>query len=125
MKKAQVSIEVMTVVGLMFLTFLLLLGISLQTGLDILQTKRIIEGRTECIKLANFITEAYVYDDGLNLSKRLGLNASIEPSSRLVSVKNRENIFCTIPLSNITNASLSAGSIRVRNNNGVVTVENA
>jgi hypothetical protein len=124
MKKAQISMEAIAAVGLLFLVLLILIGIVVEKRVEIFKAERFIEGRTECIKLSNLISEAYVQGEGIIISDKIKFNASIIPESRLISVNNREEVFCTVPIFNISKVDLIKGNIRIKNINNTVIIEN-
>lgn len=124
MQKAQTSIEFIAAIGFLLLVFIVLVSFITQIKIDLFKTEIIVKERTECIKLANLITETYLHEDGIIVNKDLEFNASIEPSSRLISIKNKEEVFCTIPISSVTKVDLLKGNLIIKNNKGIVVLEN-
>ena len=123
MKKAQVSTEFIFVVGFLALVFLIPISVVLERRIDVLRTERFIEGKTECLKLSNLLTKAYV-NDGIKIQESLKFNASIIPDSRIISIKNKEEIFCTIQAINASQIDLSKGNIAIENKNGFIEIKN-
>ena len=121
----QVSIEVMGIFGILFLLFIILLGIIIQLRIDVFETDDIIEQRTECVKLANLITWTFINGDGTSLKSNIKFNASINQKSRLISVKEKKEVFCNTIVSNVSEIDLSKGDIRIKNENESVILENA
>ena len=81
------------------------------------------EGKSECLKLANLVTKAYT-NEGIIINEKIKFNASIISDSRIISIKNKEEIFCTIPIMNVTEIDLVKGNIQIENKNMVVEVKN-
>ena len=124
MKKGQVSMEAVAAIGLLFLVLLILISVVIEKRIEIFKAERFIEGRTECIKLSNLISEAYVQGEGIIINEKIRFNASIIPESRLISVKNQEEIFCTSPVFNMSKIDLIKGNIKIRNINKTIIIEN-
>ena len=123
MKKAQASTEFIFVVGFLALIFLILVSVVLERRIDVLRTERFIEGKTECIKLSNMITKAFT-NEGIVIQEKIRFNASIIPEAKIISIKNREEIFCTTLITNVSQIELAAGSIKIENKNGFIEVKN-
>ena len=124
-KKAQVSIELLSVVGFLFLVFLIIFGIIYEKRIDVIKTEDYIKERTECIKLSNLITEAYLHEEGIIIKNKINFNASINPNLNLISINDKTEIFCTLFISNVSNVSLVKGDIKIENKDRFVDVKNA
>jgi len=62
-KRAQIGTEVLLVIGIIMLVFIIILVINDEQKADVLETSSLIERRTECTKIANYLTYAFANED--------------------------------------------------------------
>lgn len=123
MKKAQVSIEFMFAIGLIFFIFLLVFFFAFERRIDIQQTEKIIADKDECQKLANMITMAFVTQSNHTFS--LGTNATVSASTQSISA-GENNYPCTFP-ARVSGGlfTLSKGLVNAYYANSTVVIKDA
>ena len=129
-KTAQVSFETMVGLGIVMLIFTLLIFFSYERKGDIADTKDAMDARKECMGLANLITETFVAGDGSRVIKKFPYNATIQSSAQNIMVENEgQEWYCSVPVANMTDGTSSVfnvtmGFVRVRNQNGIMVIDN-
>ncbi|MBU2638020.1 MAG: hypothetical protein KJ955_03540 [Nanoarchaeota archaeon] len=127
MKKAQVSMEFLFAIGLIFFIFLIVLFFTFERRAELQEAERIIADKDECHKLAGIISMAFVTKS--NHTFMLKENATISASAQVISV-GESNFPCTFPVKRVSGETenvftLSKGLVNVNYANSTVAVKNA
>ena len=123
MKKAQVSIEFLFAVGVVFLIFIFVLGYAFNKTIETNEIDRTIKTKDTCRGIANAIMAAFISGNGTSIVTTINHNASIQPNSRLITVDD-EYITCTIPINQMSEVQLTKGNIIVENQNNFINIRN-
>ena len=124
MKTAQVSIELLAAVGIIFLILLFLLGLNFSNKISLLKNERFVNQRSECIRVSSLIFNAFLNGKGTIIHNKIKYNMSLSPNSRLLSTKDKEEVYCTIPINTIPDTTINKGNIRIENRGDFVDVKN-
>ncbi len=122
MKKAQVSIEFIFVIGMLFFIFLLILAFVFDKNLDVNESKKIIETKSDCTKLADLIINAFLSGNTTKIQSKLSYNATISSNSRVILVE--DYVQCTLPINQVNATTLLKGDILIENKNNFIYVKN-
>ena len=121
MKKAQMSMEFLFAIGLIFLIFLILLIVVFDKQIEISQSKLTLEKLSECQRIANIITALASSNDGTKVEIKTDFYITVTSSGSIfvndVNTTHNE-VICTY-VSNPLNLSLN-GQVRLQKNGGVV-----
>lgn len=124
MKKAQASMELIVVVGLLVIILFSLIGLSITKQIELNKNERQLSQRKECSKLSYLILETYINGNGTTIQDKLSYNATLIPSLKLIESIDQESVFCTIPLNAIPSKTLNKGNIEIKNKGDFVDVSN-
>ena len=90
MKKAQVSIEIITLIGLLVVFYIIINVISQSKKLEISNTETFLEKRNECLKLSNLISSVYASGDGTLINTTTSYVLTIY-NTTYIGIRNLEN----------------------------------
>ena len=124
MKRGQISIELIVVVGLLFLILLFLIGLSFTKKIELTKTEAYLSQRKECLKLSSVISEIYTNGNRTAVSYKLSYNATLFSDSRLIEIIDKESVFCTLPINSISDTNLNKGDIEIKNLGDFIYVSN-
>ncbi len=127
MKKAQVSIEFVFAIGLIFFIFLFVMFFAFEKRIDLKVSEDIVADKDECHKLAGIITMAFVTQS--NHTFLLKENATVSSSAQAISV-GESNFPCTFAVKRVRGATgsmftLAKGLVNANYENSTVVVKNA
>ena len=125
MKKAQVSIEWMMAIGIIFMIFILIYGISIDKRRDIVKSENYIGLKNECYKLAEGITSAFLNGNGTSIYVEIVYDAETDSVNRLIGINGVEYVTCSIPFNQFTATDLNAGTVKLYNQGGFISIANA
>ena len=125
MKKGQLSMEFMFVVGMLFIILIFLIGLSFNNRISLMKNERFVNLRSECLKLSTLIFGVYINGKGTMVQERLDYKATLFPNSRLIDVEVTDaDVTCTIPINAMSNVALDKGDILIVNVGDFVEVKN-
>ena len=124
MKTAQVSIELIIVVGLLTIVLFFLIGLTATKKIETAKEEAYLNQHNQCLRLSSLILETYVSGNGTTMLDKIAFNATILPSSRSIEVFNKESVYCTIPINRISSVTLNKGLIEIKNVGDFVDVSN-
>ncbi|HLD88782.1 MAG TPA: hypothetical protein VI894_01100 [Candidatus Nanoarchaeia archaeon] len=130
-KKAQVSIEAMVAVAVIFAFFIVTSVFFSQKSNEVSATRKYLNQLEVCMKLSNVITDIYANGEGSDfLFYTSYANISISNTTRAITIENEGVLSsCRFPLMSVTNLTsnnftIQKGLIRVRNINSTVVINN-
>ncbi len=121
--RGQASIEMIFVVGMLFFVLLTILAFVFNKRIEINQQNRVVETKSDCIKLSNLIVNAFLSGNNTRIESTMNFDFFVDMESRVVTVD--DFVTCTIPLNQTQDAALDKGNITVENKNNIVVVSNA
>lgn len=130
MKRSQIGVELIFVIGFVIVVFIILLGFTMNRKHDISETEIFLKEKEECYKLSNMISGVHTSGIGTGIIMDLKYDAEIDTGEGSIFV-GEEKFFCTFPISAVTtdpiesNFNLNKGSITINNTNGTVVIKNA
>ncbi|MDP2906810.1 MAG: hypothetical protein Q8O03_02620 [Nanoarchaeota archaeon] len=131
MKKAQISLEILFVIGFVIFVFIILLAFTMERRHEIGELEEAFKEKAECYKLSNLISGVYSSNSGTGLIETLKYEAEIDADEGSIFI-GEGRYFCTFPISSVRHTdsgekifSLNKGSITLNNTDGVVKIKNA
>ena len=118
MKKAQVSIEMMTLVGILMVLFIILTLFSVNKRNEIKYTEDYLARKDNCLKISNISSEVYVGGDGVNVITKTEYNLTVD---KWLLVDDT-GISCRYNAKVINNKIFS--NVNIENVNGVIIIKN-
>lgn len=129
-KKSQVSLEFLFALGIVLFVFILILAFNFQRKIDLRDLNDYVELKSDCFKLSNSITSAYISGEGFNLTTKIEYNASVFADDKIANFESDDvSVQCSFPINHVTNTTkknfnLKKGSINIQNVNNTVVVKN-
>ncbi|MEK6934654.1 MAG: hypothetical protein AABW46_02140 [Nanoarchaeota archaeon] len=124
MKKAQIGLEAIFIIGIVLIIFFFILGYGFDKRNDIRNSERFILQQDECFKISNLIIGAFINGNGTEIRINLEYTANTLPNSRLININDKTDVTCTIPINAFSQTNLNSGNIRVYNQGDFVLIEN-
>lgn len=132
MKKSQISVEILFIIGFTIFVFIILLAFTMERRHEIGEIEETFEEKAECYKLSNLISGVYNSNSGTGLIETLKYRAEIDADEGSIFI-GEGRYFCTFPISSVENTdypgetifNLEKGSITLNNTDGVVKIINA
>lgn len=124
MRKSQTSVEGIFVVSSIFIMFLFILGYGFERRIDEKRAEGFVLERNECIKFSDLINGAFINGNGTEIISKINYNITTIPNSKLVFVKDKQEIFCTVPISLFSPVSLKIGNVKLKNIGDFVNITN-
>ncbi len=121
MKKAQITIEFIFGIGALVMIFVLLLHLSFERRIDILNLKEDLDALEECHKFSSIISEVYNGGDGTKLYTKTDYKIDIKNQIIEVVKENLTKAMCPI-YARIQNVSFS-GEVLVKNEKGTIAIQ--
>ena len=122
MKKAQMSMEFLFAIGLIFLIFLILMIVVFDKQIETRESKLTLEKLSECQRIANIITALASSNDGTMVEIKTDYYITVTSSGSIfvndVNTTHNE-VICTY-VANPLNLSLN-GQVRLQKSGGVVS----
>lgn len=124
MKKAQISIEFLFAIGMVFFIFLIILGFTFSRSIEVRESEEKIDEINTCLLVSALITSAFVAGDGVIVNETIGHELNITGSSyyKELDVVN-SSIFCLLAIRDISNRRLQKGVIKIENINNYIEVD--
>ncbi len=122
MEKAQISMEFLFSLGLIFLIFLFMLVIISEKQSDIRNSKVTLGKLSECQRIANIITSLASSNDGASIEIKTNYYINIAPSGAIFANNedsSNNEVVCTY-ISNPLDLKLN-GQIRLQKKDGAVS----
>lgn len=122
MKKAQMSMEFLFAIGLIFLIFLMLLAVIVERQYDTRISKLTLEKLSECQRVANIITALASSNDGTKVEINTGYYLNVFYSGIIFANDNNSTyneVSCTY-VANPLNLSLN-GIVKLQKIGGIVS----
>lgn len=94
MKKAQVSVEYILIIGIILLTFVLVFFFHSVKNIELVKSEDFLEKRSECLKISDTIAEAYT-NEGSSVNLSLRYNVLVNSDSNSLYV---EDVYCSLPI---------------------------
>ena len=109
-KKAQVAMEFLLVIGIILLLAIIILYDTINKRDQIQNVKEILLKKELCLGVSSFISEVYVKGTGTEAylilaGDKLSYSLTIQPGARNLFVGDTESIYCTIPISSVSNST--------------------
>lgn len=132
MKKAQISLELLFIIGFAIFVFIILLAFTMERRYEIGELEITFQEKAECYKLSNLISGVYNSNSGTGMIETLKYDAEIDADEGSIFI-GEGRYFCTFLISSVrhtdypeeTSFNLDKGSITLNNTGGVVEIENA
>lgn len=131
MRKSQISLELLFVIGFAIFVFIILLAFTMERRHEIGELEITFKEKAECYKLSNLISGVYNSNSGTGLIETLKYEAEIDADEGSIFI-GEGRYFCTFPISSVRHTdsgeaafSLTEGSITLNNTDGVVKIKNA
>ena len=110
MKKAQVSIEFLFVIGIILFLSTFVLHDIFNKRSQIEDTKDFLLKKDFCLEVSSFISGVYAKGIGTTASLKvtgdqLNYPLIIQPNSRNIFVGNKRAAYCTIPINRVSNST--------------------
>lgn len=123
MKKAQVSIEFLVILGIVFFIFLLLMVFFLDIRIDLRKLEGISKVKSDCSKLSNTISQVIALGEGSSARIKLEHNITIQNQTIFISY-DKSNLICSY-LGKVSNdVNLNIGNLLLTNVNNSVVMKN-
>ncbi len=128
--KSQVSLEFLFTVGIVLLIFIILVGFNIERKTDVNNLKNYVYLKSECFKLSNSITNAYISGDGFNLTAEIKYDASVFAENKALNINyDGVDVYCSFPVAGITNSTASQfdirkGEVNIQNLNESIIIKN-
>lgn len=123
-KRGQAGIEAVVALGIIFFLFIGVYLIYTAKNRDLSFSKKVIEEREDCLKLANAIVNTFTLGDSAEMTITTYHDLTVIPvEQRIETTKS----FCTIPVKTIhenSDLTLSAGKIKLKNERSYITLSN-
>ena len=121
-KKAQVAIEFIVVLGMLFLIFLTIIGFTFNEIIDINKKQKTVEAYNECLRLSEKAVSLFISGNGTSIEIDNEVNASFSPTNGLIIVN--EKAICTIPINQIQEGTISQGRVKIQNQGDFIIFQN-
>ena len=125
-KKSQASVEFLLAVGFILVIFFFLLWLISERRAELRATEQRIAERGLCLKISNLINSIFLNGDGSRIDIETDYQAQI--SNRTIIV-GPDKVRCGFITQDVYNATyeffvLDQGNIRIRNENGMIVINN-
>ena len=126
-KKAQVGIEALVGIAVVFFIFLGMFILYETKRSDVFRAEQELKEREECLSIATLVTTIFILGDDTQITTKLNYPMTIQPSAQKIEM---EHSFCTIRVAGISNNAssnnflLSPGLVQISNENGDLQIEN-
>lgn len=117
-KRAQVSVETIVALIVVFVFFLVVLGYNSLLSDGSITAAQTVKTGSECLKLSEIITNIYASGNGSSAQYSLETNAIIFSTKRIISLGGN---YCSF-LANTFDYNLTAGEVTLTNSNGRVII---
>lgn len=131
MKKSQISLELLFVIGFVIFVFIILLAFTMERRYEMGKLEITFKEKAECYKLSNLISGVYNSNSGTGLIETLKYDVEIDADEGSIFI-GEGRYFCTFPISSVRHTDsgeakfdLTPGSITLNNTDGVVKIKNA
>jgi hypothetical protein len=122
MEKAQVSMETLTSIVILFIFFVVSLGLLGEINANAYSLKEKASQWNECTRIARLTEEVFVQGSGTQVEAVFSLPFSV--STHAVYFGGDNGTVCDFTAM-VLPASVSSGTIRFSNSNGLVVIQNA
>lgn len=122
-KKSQISMEFLAIVGIIIILLISVTLFSMQRNSEIRDTEIYINAISECEKIADLITGAYMNNDGTEIEVHITYFANI--SDNIIRMKNSGDV--EIGTCNFYGKSINYsvnGDFKIKNDKGIVRFDN-
>ena len=126
MKKTQVSIEIVIMIGVIVIMFILISIFSFNKRAEAKDTEDYLERRNECLKVSNLISGVYTSGDGTIVNANVKHVISVYKDGIIEVEKNitpRDSVSCRY-FGEIVNEGKFSGDIKLENLNGAILIKN-
>ncbi len=120
MRKAQISMEFIFAIGMIFFIFLMLLAFRFNRNAELRESEIEIDKRNTCLLVSSLITSAFVNGDGIVISESIDHEIDITGTDfKNVYV---DDINCWLSVHDIPNGNLPEGNIKIENQDNDITI---
>lgn len=123
MKKAQISVEFLMILGVIFFIFLLLMVFYLDIRIDLKKLESTASARSDCFKLADLIYQTASSGEGSLVQAKIDRNITVQNQTIFIGY-DKTDLICK-HLGKIASDVAVNGSIILRNVNNTVLIQNA
>src|SRR3989344_4855628 len=102
MRKAQSSMEFMIAISIIIIIFFIILGVSLNKGIELNKLNKELKEKNECLRLSNLITYGLI--TGNNYTTIIDFNMSIDPDNKIIRIDDKTT--CTISTGAVNKVNL-------------------
>lgn len=124
-RRCQVGMEFLIIAGIILFIFIVIVVFSGERKMEIERTRVMLDSVSECEKISNFITKAYISEEGIQIKTSTNYLLNINNSN--IDIKNKQTnkteSSCTFYG---RSASYQAtGNFTIKNEKGIVTFTNS
>lgn len=119
MKKAQVSMEITIMIGIVVIIFISITAFSFFKRAEIRNTEDYLDRKDNCLKISDFISEVYVSGHGTSVVTKNKYNLSVD---RWLLIDDN-SISCRYN-GNVIGNEIVAGDVIIKNVDGNIIIEN-
>jgi hypothetical protein len=116
MSKAQVSVEAITIVGILLVIFSIMSYVALVRQEDVRKTNVFLEYRLECSRIYNEVVNVYNMGDGAISDFELKKNVTFLGGQKRAYMGGHYCILCcNVTSGNLTSFSFCSGDVKIKN----------
>ena len=123
--RGQVGIEFLIIAGIILFIFIVIVVFSGERQIEIERTRIMLDSVSECEKISNFITRAYISEEGIQI--KTSTNYLININNSNIDIKNKQTgkteSSCTFYGKSVSYQA--TGNITIKNEKGVVVFSNS
>jgi hypothetical protein len=87
-RRGQVGIEFLIIAGIILFLFIVIIVFSGERKIEIERTRVMLDSVSECEKISNFITRAYISEEGIQI--KTNTNYLIDINNSNIDIKNKK-----------------------------------